>query len=44
MVLKLADGVRRGDGDSVAEAGAIARGAWHTLRHPLPAEPGRVAP
>jgi glycosyltransferase involved in cell wall biosynthesis len=44
MVLKLADGVRRGDGDSVAEAGAIARGAWHTLGHPLPAEPGRVAP
>lgn len=44
MVLKLADGVRRGDGDSVAEAGAIARGAWHTLRHPLPAEPGRGEP
>jgi glycosyltransferase involved in cell wall biosynthesis len=40
MVLKLADGVRRRDSDSVAEAGAIARGAWHTLRHPLPAHLG----
>jgi hypothetical protein len=35
-VLKLADGVRRGDRDSVAEVGAIARGSWHTMRHPLP--------
>jgi|tagenome__1003787_1003787.scaffolds.fasta_scaffold20714430_2 glycosyltransferase involved in cell wall biosynthesis len=39
MALKLADGVRRGDSDSVAEAGAIARGAWHALRHPLPTGP-----
>jgi hypothetical protein len=42
LVLKLADGVRRGDGDSIAEARAIARGAWHTLRHPMPAGPGPV--
>jgi hypothetical protein len=42
MVLKLADGVRRRDSDSVAEAGAIARGAWHTLRRPLPTGPGPV--
>ncbi len=43
MVLKLADGTLRRDSDSVAEAGAIARGAWHTLRHPLPAGPGPAA-
>lgn len=42
MVLKLADGVRHRDSDSVAEAGAIARGAWHTLRHPMPAGSGPV--
>jgi GT2 family glycosyltransferase len=42
MVLKLADGVLRRDGDSVAEAGAIARGAWQTLRHPMPARPWRL--
>jgi hypothetical protein len=42
MVLKLADGVRHGDSDSVAEAGAIVRGAWHTLRHPMPAGSGTV--
>lgn len=43
MLLKLADGVLRRESDSVAEAGAIARGAWHTFRHPLPAEPGPMA-
>ena len=42
LVLKMADGVRRRDSDSVAEARAIARGAWRTLRHPMPAGPGPV--
>jgi GT2 family glycosyltransferase len=37
LVLKLADGALRRDRDSVAEVGAIARGAAHTLLRPLPA-------
>lgn len=35
-LLKFIDGIARRDRDSVAEVGAIARGAWGTLRHPLP--------
>jgi GT2 family glycosyltransferase len=36
LVLKLVDGTVRRDQDMLAEAAAIARGAAHTLRHPLP--------
>jgi hypothetical protein len=38
LLLKLTDGVVRRDRDMLAEAAAIARGASHTLRHPLPVD------